>query len=174
MSAVLIIDDDQDVLKAARLALRGDFDQVDIAQAFDADLLGPADAVLLDMNFVAGVQTGDAGLNHLKAIRARDPTLAVVLMTTYGGVNLAVEGLKAGAVNFILKPWRNEALVSAAVEAVQRTVAFRAERDLDLAGRERRILQDAVARFGGNLNQAATALGLTRFALYRRLTKHGL
>jgi DNA-binding NtrC family response regulator len=99
----------------------------------------------------------------------------VVLMTALGGVALAVEALKRGAADFVLKPWRNDKLTATIETFAALTRSRRDARDslnLDLV--ERRAIERAMARFGGNISQAAAALGLTRPALYRRLEKHGL
>ena len=94
-------------------------------------------------------------------------------MTTFGGVSLAVEALKRGAMDFVLKPWRNEALAAAMTAAVAATRARRAD-DLNLDEMERRAIEQALQRHKGNVSQAAAALGLTRPALYRRMARHGL
>src|SRR6202000_726129 len=86
---------------------------------------GRYDAVLLDMNFAPAARDGDEGLATLAALRERDPALSVVLMTTWGGVALAVEGLRRGASNFVLKPWRNAALVGVMREAADETRRLR-------------------------------------------------
>src|SRR5579872_5526616 len=107
---LLVADDDTDVLRAAEVALGQGGAAIDAASSLD-ELLGLAepgryDAVLLDMNFAPAARDGDEGLATLTALRERDPALSVVLMTTWGGVALAVEGLRRGAANFVLKPWR--------------------------------------------------------------------
>lgn len=179
LGQVLILDDDPDVLKAAEIALRRDADAVTMLASTEA--LGPAlteavfDVVLLDMNFLPGERSGRAGLDALTVMRAHDPALSVVLMTAYGGVSLAVEGLKQGAVDLVLKPWRNAELVAALAAAAAATRARRTAADsLNLDEIERRAIARALARFEGNISQAAAALGLTRPALYRRMDKHGL
>src|SRR5579864_3868939 len=112
LSAILIVDDDDDVQQAARLALTRHADRIETASSPDAGLPLLAeqafDCVLLDMNFVLGERSGRAGLDGLAAIKSADPALSVVLMTAYGGVSLAVDALKRGASDFLLKPWRNE------------------------------------------------------------------
>jgi DNA-binding NtrC family response regulator len=179
LGQVLILDDDPDVLKAAEIALRREADAVTTrasVEALGATLTGPTfDVVLLDMNFLPGERSGRAGLDALTVIRARDPALSVVLMTAYGGVSLAVEGLKQGAADLVLKPWRNAELVDTLAAAAAATRAQRSARDtLNLDEIERRAIERALARFEGNISQAAAALGLTRPALYRRMGKHGL
>jgi DNA-binding NtrC family response regulator len=76
------------------------------------------DAILLDMNFAPGERTGREGLDWHGRLRVAVPTASVVLMTAFGGVSLAVEALKAGAVDFVLKPWQNDKLVATLSAAV--------------------------------------------------------
>ena len=83
----------------------------------------PVDLVILDMNFSAGVNTGNEGLFWLRRIQEIAPELPVIMLTAYGDVELAVKALKSGAVDFILKPWDNEVLlekIHAALQAVER------------------------------------------------------
>jgi two-component system response regulator RegA len=174
--ALLVIDDDADVLKAAAVLLSPDA-RVETAQSpeafFETLAAGGFDAVLLDMNFAPGERDGAVGLDYLARFIEADPSLAIVLMTTYGGVSLAVEALKRGAMDFVLKPWRNEALSAVVTAAVAATRARRAE-GLNLDEMERRTIEQALQRHKGNVSQAAMALGLTRPALYRRMARHGL
>jgi two-component system response regulator RegA len=179
LGQVLIVDDNPDVLTAAEIALRRDADAVTTlasTEALGATVTGAAfDVVLLDMNFLPGERSGRAGLDALTVIRACDPALSVVLTTAYGGVSLAVEGLKQGAADLVLKPWRNAELVEVLANAATTTRAQRSAADtLNLDEIERRAIERALARFEGNISQAAAALGLTRPALYRRMQKHGL
>lgn len=176
--AVLIVDDDADVLKAAALTLSG-LAQADIESSPEAVVgrLGekPYAAVLLDMNFVLGDRSGRAGFDALAACKAADPALSVVLMTTYGGVALAVESLKRGACDFVLKPWRNEVLLNAMTNAAALTAAARkADAIVSLDEVEAEAIRRALAKSKGNVSEAATALGLTRQTLYRRMARHGL
>jgi DNA-binding NtrC family response regulator len=176
-SAFLIVDDDPDVLKAAAAALAGDADRVDIALSPDGIDPGAHlyDAILLDMNFAAGERDGSVGLDTLARLQAADPALSVVLMTTFGGVALAVQALKRGAADFVLKPWRNEALTEAMRAAAALTAERRASGEaLNLDDLERRAIVRALELHEGNVSHAAAALGLTRPALYRRMERHGL
>ncbi|HEY5007643.1 MAG TPA: response regulator [Caulobacteraceae bacterium] len=173
---LLVIDDDADVLKAAAVLLSPGA-RVQTAQSpeavFETVAADGFDAVLLDMNFAPGERNGAVGLDWLGRFTQADPALAIVLMTTYGGVALAVEALKRGAMDFVLKPWRNEALSAAMSAAVAQTRARRGG-DLNLDEMERRAIEQALQRHKGNVSQAAAALGLTRPALYRRMARHGL
>jgi DNA-binding NtrC family response regulator len=176
LDAIFVLDDDRDVLQAAELTLAGHVGRIVTASSTDA--IAPAlradrfDCVLLDMNFVAGKRGGAEGFEALAAIKTADPTLSVVLMTAYGAVTLAVESLKRGADDFLLKPWRNDALIASVSAAAARTREARAPLPLDEM--ERRAVAQALGRHNGNIAQAALALGLSRPALYRKMHKHGL
>lgn len=179
VGCVLVVDDDADVLAAARLALARHAERVDVSDdpAAVEDLVGRGDyaVLLLDMNFALGDHSGGAGLDQLARVQARDPALSVVLMTAYGGVALAVEALKRGGSDFILKPWRNEKLKDVVLAAAERTQERRrAANDFDLESVERTAIRRALQHHSGNVARAARALGLTRPALYRRMEKHGL
>jgi two-component system, response regulator RegA len=172
----LVVDDDPDVLKAAVMALREPALTVEaMAGPEGLEERAPAcDAILLDMNFAVGARDGAEGFDGLARLRAADPALSVVLMTTYGGVSLAVEGLKRGAVDFVLKPWRNEALAQTMRAAAALTAERRAGSPLNLDALERHAIERALALHDGNVSRAAAVLGLTRPALYRRMERHGL
>ncbi len=176
--AILVLDDDPDVALAARFALAELAQRVDGATSLD-DLetvlkARSYDAILLDMNFAAGDSSGRAGLDGLARTRGLDPAVAVVLMTAYGGVALAVEALKRGASDFVLKPWKNERLAEALTAAMALTRSRREAQTHTLDDLEREAIQEALTRHGGNISKAAEALGVTRPALYRKIEKHGL
>jgi two-component system response regulator RegA len=177
-ATILIAEDDADVLRAARIALAPHAARVETISTVDGldQILaaGPFDVVLLDMNFVSGERSGGAGLNALARTQAFDPCLAVILMTAYGGVALAVEALKRGAVDFILKPWRNDKLIAAVAAAANITGSRREKETQHLEAVERNAIERALARHDGNISLAASELGLSRPALYRRMAKHGL
>jgi two-component system response regulator RegA len=176
---ILVVDDDRDVLHAARLALADVAERVDTAQT-TAELAGRVtagayEAVLLDMNFAIGDHSGREGLTELDRLRAADPHLSIVPMTTFGGVALAIEALKGGATDFVLKPWRNDKLAEAVRKACERTREARhAASTFGLDAAERAEIQRALEHHGRNISRTAAALGLTRPALYRRMAKHGL
>jgi len=176
--SLLIADDDPDVLTAAAVALAriGAIDVVrSAAEVIALAAAKTFDAVLLDMNFTLGERGGHEGFDCLQRLQQSDPTLSVVLMTTYGGVALAVDALKHGAVDFVLKPWRNDALIGTMQAAAERTQLRRqSDTALNLDALEKAAIAKALALHGGNISQAARALGLTRPALYRRMARHGL
>lgn len=111
---LLIVDDNKSILSALEILLSDDFAEVKtIANPNQLPTLietGAFDLVLLDMNFSAGVNTGNEGLYWLSRIQELRPDMETVLFTAYGDVELAVKALKNGAADFILKPWDNEKL----------------------------------------------------------------
>ncbi|MGQ3046944.1 MAG: sigma-54-dependent transcriptional regulator [Niveispirillum sp.] len=126
---VLIVDDDEDILVAARLMLKreGILCHTEPRPDRIPQLLkdGTFDAVLLDMNFAIGANTGREGFQWLKRIVEIDPTLSVVLITAYGDVGTAVEAMKQGAADFVLKPWQNERLLATLSSALKLTASKR-------------------------------------------------
>lgn len=177
--SILVVDDDTDVLRTARLALSLRYETIDDLNGIDTieqQVAGTNyDAILLDMNFAAQRKDGSQGMNALSKILATDPDVSVILMTAFGSVNVAVEALKRGAVDFILKPWANDKFMASVAAAVESTRKNReAARGLDIESLEKNAIEAALARAKGNLSAAAAALGLSRPALYRRLSKYGL
>jgi DNA-binding NtrC family response regulator len=85
-----------------------------------------------------------------------------------------VEALKRGAADFILKPWRNDKLIAAVSAAANITRSRREKETQHLDAVERSAIERALARHEGNISLAASELGLSRPALYRRMAKHGL
>lgn len=117
---ILIVDDDQDVLLAARLLLKQHFSIVHSEKSPSniPDLLSNEsyDVILLDMNFSKEATSGKEGFHWLNKILELDPAAVVIFITGYGDIELAVQGIKEGASNFILKPWDNKKLL-ATIEA---------------------------------------------------------
>ncbi len=113
---ILVVDDNKSALSALRLLLQFEFEIVNTLNSPNqiTSELGKTeyDVILLDMNFSAGLNTGNEGLYWLGEIKNIAPTTEVVMITAYGDVELAVKSLKKGAADFILKPWENEKLVA--------------------------------------------------------------
>ena len=111
---VLVIDDDDDILLSARLFLKQHFSQVVTCKSpKEINVLlsrNEVDIILLDMNYQKGASDGREGLYWLEHILSIDKDYVVILMTAYGNVELAVQAIKKGATDFILKPWENEKL----------------------------------------------------------------
>jgi len=115
-SLAVVVDDDPDIALAARLALRDMFERVETLRS-PAELLPllkreSPDAILLDLNFERGATNGREGLDFLGRIMEQEPDAAVVIITAHGAVSVAVEALKAGASDFVAKPWSNERLAA--------------------------------------------------------------
>ena len=111
---ILVVDDNKSILSAVEILLQDEFEEVvtianpnQLPSRIETDEF---DLILLDMNFSAGVNTGNEGLYWLSRIKETKPDLEVVLFTAYGDVELAVKALKQGAADFVLKPWDNEKL----------------------------------------------------------------
>jgi len=115
-ASILVVDDNKNVLSALRILLENYFSTVQV-------LTNPSqlplklkefspDVVLLDMNFSAGINTGNEGLYWLSEIKKYDADLPVVLFTAYADIELAVRALKDGASDFVVKPWDNAKLVA--------------------------------------------------------------
>lgn len=120
-ATLLIVDDNADVLLAARLLLKQHYQHVLTLQdpfALETTLAAqPVDVVLLDMNFHRDAISGQEGFYWLKKIQALDPSIAVILMTAYSDVQLAVDAIKCGATDFVSKPWQNEQLLTTVATA---------------------------------------------------------
>ncbi|GGC83772.1 sigma-54-dependent Fis family transcriptional regulator [Flavobacterium lutivivi] len=121
-SNILIIDDQEDILFAAKMLLKKHFETIftlnnpkNVLQLLSENEI---DVVLLDMNYRIGFEDGREGLYFLKEIKKLSPKTVVILMTAFGKVETAVEGLKNGAFDYVLKPWENEKLVETVKQAV--------------------------------------------------------
>jgi DNA-binding NtrC family response regulator len=113
---ILVIDDNKSVLSALEILLQFEYKSVQSIsnpnQISSFPNFDEIDIILLDMNFSAGVNTGNEGLYWLSEIRKKAPHISVIMMTAYGAIDLAVKALKEGAMDFILKPWNNERLLT--------------------------------------------------------------
>lgn len=122
---ILIVDDDDMILLSVQLLLEQYFTEVrkinQPGQIEEALKEHHFDLVLLDMNFRQGETSGSEGLSWLDHIKRNNPDTNVLLMTAYGEVDIAVEAMKRGALDFIVKPWQNEKLLATVQNAVKLT-----------------------------------------------------
>lgn len=123
-ASILVIDDDPDVLVAARLLLKNQARQV-VTEKNPENLRSlltqkSFDLILMDMNFNSTVNTGNEGLFWLKKIKTVLPDALVIMITAFGDVDLAVRSLKEGAADFMLKPWKNDQLIERIRDMLQR------------------------------------------------------
>lgn len=113
---LLVVDDDEDVLLSARLLLKRQIKTLScLSQAIELpEFLAhhSVDVVLLDMNFTLGDNSGRDGFEWLSYLQTHYPQIVVVVMTAYAGIELAVRAIKAGAADFVIKPWSNEKLIN--------------------------------------------------------------
>ena len=141
---ILIVDDDEDVLLAARLLLKPHAELIHTERdprALPSLLANEAyDVILLDMNFTQDATSGREGFHWLGRILEIDPSAVVILITAFGDVETAVQAIKAGAVDFVLKPWQNEKLL-ATLSAAMKLRTSRVEID-HLKARQRQLIAD--------------------------------
>lgn len=124
---ILVVDDNKGILTAVQMLLGTCFEKVltistpnKIKNILQNE---PVDVILLDMNFNAGINTGNEGLFWLSEIKKEDPEMQVILFTAYADIDLAVRGIKEGATDFIVKPWNNVRLLETIQAAYSKRVA---------------------------------------------------
>ncbi len=121
MGTLLVVDDNKAILSALRLLMSNHFERVITTQtpnSIPSTLARESvDIVLLDMNFTASINSGNEGLYWIDEIKKLRKDLPVVVFTAYADIELAVEAIKRGASNFVVKPWDNRTLISTLQEA---------------------------------------------------------
>ena len=137
---LLIVDDNQSVLNSLELFLKHHFNKVlslrspnQISFTLNKE---DVDVVLLDMNFTAGINTGNEGIYWLRKILKLDPAMVVVMITAYGDIELAVKAIKEGATDFVMKPWDNEKLLATLRAALELRKSKREVKTLRLKHRQ--------------------------------------
>ena len=192
---ILVIDDNTAVLSTLKIVLKSVFKTV--VAVSDPQLIpalisaSDVDAVLLDMNFGSDKLDGQDGLFWLDRIMSRsglDNPPAVVMITAFGHVGLAVTSLKKGALDFIQKPWDNNDLIRKLQEAIAKRDALYAEKQKNPAAAEaaaaeapssldemeKLTIQRVLESSGRNLTTAAEKLGISRQTLYNKMKHHGI
>ncbi len=192
---ILVIDDNTAVLSTLKIVLKSVFRTV--VAVSDPQLIpalisaADVDAVLLDMNFGSDKLDGQDGLFWLDRIMSRsglDNPPAVVMITAFGDVGLAVTSLKKGALDFIQKPWDNNDLIRKLQEAIAKRDALYAEKQKNpavaeateqeapnsLDEMEKLTIQRVLESSGRNLTTAAEKLGISRQTLYNKMKHHGI
>lgn len=192
---ILVIDDNTAVLSTLKIVLKSVFKTV--VAVSDPQLIpalisaGDVDAVLLDMNFGSDKLDGQDGLFWLDRIMNRsglENPPAVVMITAFGDVGLAVTSLKKGALDFIQKPWDNNDLIKKLHEAIAKRDALYAEKQRNpvaeetieeeapssLDEMEKITIQRVLESSGRNLTTAAEKLGISRQTLYNKMKHHGI
>lgn len=120
---ILVLDDNSEILIAAKMLLKRHFETVNTNTNPKKiiEYLGEnsVDVVILDMNYRVGFEDGKEGIFWFKEIKRLSPNTQIILMTSYGNIETAVEGIKLGATDYILKPWNNDALIETVKGAVK-------------------------------------------------------
>ncbi|MBO4943092.1 MAG: DNA-binding response regulator [Muribaculaceae bacterium] len=175
---ILIVDDDQAIRLSIGLMLRQagfEYEAVsDEDSAMSAVRRDDLELVILDMNLTC-TTTGRQGIDMLRKIRILAPRVPVILLSAWGTVPLAVEGMGYGAVDFVTKPWANRdfmAKIRKALAAAEKAAMADTVDTLD--NTERQAIAKALRQSDGNLSEAAQLLGITRQSLYRRMEKLGI
>lgn len=127
---ILVVDDNKGIRDALKILLGGYFAQVQtlpspVSLMSTAESMMP-DVILLDMNFKTDINSGNEGLFWLSELKKRWPEMPVVLFTAYADIALAVEGMKRGAADFVVKPWDNAKLIETLTGIRDRKVNARA------------------------------------------------
>ena len=168
---IIVFDDDKDVLLAAQLYLKQHAQSVRTES--DPKLLpgllreAEYDVILLDMNFTRDVSSGREGFYWLDKILEVDPQAVVVLITAYGDVEMAVRAIKAGATDFVLKPWQNEKLLATLSAAM--TIRRSRTQVEELRSRQRQLGDDLDYHFHGFIGNSNAMKGI--FAAIQKVAK---
>jgi DNA-binding NtrC family response regulator len=154
---LLIVDDNASVLSSLELFLKHHFETIFplknpnlIPSLMEKE---PVDIILLDMNFTAGVNTGNEGIYWLSRILELDPQAVVVLITAYGDIELAVKAIREGAFDFITKPWDNNKLLATLQAALKLRLSKKEVKRLQL--REKQMSEDLGRGFSTIIGDSA-------------------
>jgi DNA-binding NtrC family response regulator len=168
---LLIVDDNKSILSALEILLTPEFGEV---TAISNPNQIPAELrkkdynlVILDMNFSAGVNTGNEGIFWLGKIRESNPDVSVVMITAYGDIDTAVRALKAGACDFVLKPWDNEKLIATLRLAIELNLSQKEVKSLKERESE---LKKEINRYQGHII-GTSPLILNVLKLVRKVAK---
>lgn len=142
---ILVVDDNVDILTSTRLLLKKHYSLIkttDDPHQIE-QLLGEFefDVIVLDMNFTQDAISGQEGFSWLKTILTLDPSIVVIMMTAYADIKLAVDAIKAGASDFITKPWQNDELLASMAAAFQHS---QTKKTVDILTRQTQGLSQAM------------------------------
>src|SRR3954470_644669 len=139
---VLVADDQQDILEALKLLLKGEGFEVETAASPRAVLSAlearDFDALLVDMNYTRDTTSGSEGLDLLSRLQALDGAPPVVVMTAWASIDGAVEAMRRGARDYVEKPWDNRRLLATLRTQVELGRALRKSQRLELENRSLR------------------------------------
>ena len=159
---ILVIDDDKDILLSTKVILKKEFTEIktitepeDIIPYIEKKIF---DVILLDMNFATGATSGKEGLSWLKRILTIDPNAVVVMMTAYGDINLAIDAMKNGAVDFVVKPWDNKKLLATILSAYNLSISK--QEIVQLKNKQEVLVKDMDQSFTEIIGEAENMLQL--------------
>jgi DNA-binding NtrC family response regulator len=142
---ILVVDDNVDILTSARLLLKKHYSLIkttdDPHQIEELINQFEFDVIVLDMNFTQDAISGQEGFNWLKTILTINPSIVVIMMTAYADIKLAVDAIKAGASDFITKPWQNDELLASMAAAFQHS---KSKKTVDVLTRKTQGLSQAM------------------------------
>jgi DNA-binding NtrC family response regulator len=122
LAQILIVDDQEEILFSAKMILKKHFETIfttnNPKKIISLLSENEINVVLLDMNYRIGFEDGREGIHWLKELKTLSPQTIVILMTAFGKIETAVEGIKIGAFDYVLKPWHNEKLLETIDKAV--------------------------------------------------------
>jgi len=138
-ACIVVVDDQEEILFSAKMVLKKHFETIlttsNPKKIYEFLSENTVDVVLLDMNYRIGFEDGREGIHWLKEIVQHSPHTAIILMTAFGKIETAVEGLKIGAFDYVLKPWENEKLLATVENALaesrkrqKKAIAFSSEK----------------------------------------------
>lgn len=120
---ILIVDDDEDILLTGEIVLKQKFTHIKTAshpeKVKELAAKEPYDVILLDMNYKTGDNSGKEGLTWIEKINKQQPESKIVVITAYGDLNIAVEAMKRGAIDFVTKPWEYEKIQATVMNALR-------------------------------------------------------
>ena len=156
---VLIAEDQPDVIEAIRMVLKQEGYETTSANSpkavMEALALDKFDLLLMDLNYTRDTTSGTEGLDLLAQVQGAEPRLPVIVMTAWGSVELAVEAMRRGAVDFIQKPWDNWRLIGMVRNQMERRREIKkaesdAEREMREAGEiQKRLMPKHITQIPG-------------------------
>ena len=164
-ATILLVDDDDDILFSARLSLKKYFTKF-ITTNNPKTILNliaseTVDVALLDMNYHRGFEDGKEGLYWLRQIKELSPETTILLMTAFGSVNLAVEAIKQGASDFVLKPWDTEKLYATVLAGVELSRSKRKNTQLEnIQKHKNKDFHQKTEHLIGNSSAMTTAISM--------------
>ncbi len=165
---ILIVDDSASVLKSLELYLKHYFKSIRTLNSPNQIpfLLSTEDIdiIMLDMNFTAGINTGNEGIYWLRKILKQDPAVVVIMITAYGDIELAVKAIKEGATDFITKPWDNQKLLATLQASLKLRLSNKEIRKLKL--KQKQINEDINRNYGQIIGESEVMQDL-----YQTITK---